>query len=115
MRNSFTTFAFLLASAAAAQTPLSTGNAKVGQELYVKYSCYACHGYDGHGGAGARLVPLSMTVDRFTAYVRNPRGPQMPPYSNKLLSDAQLADLWAHVKSLPQSPEAKDIPLLAKI
>jgi len=92
-----------------------SGNAQAGKDLYVKYSCYACHGYDGHGGAGARLVPMPMTVERFTAYVRNPRGPQMPPYSTKLLSDAQLADLWAHVKSLPQSPEAKDIPLLMRI
>src|SRR5437867_11833395 len=112
MRNSFTTFAFLLASAAAAQTPLSTGNAKVGQELYAKYSCYACHGYDGHGGAGARLVPMQMTVERFTAYVHNPR--QMPPYTEKILSDAQLADLFAYIKSLPVSPAAKDIQLLAR-
>ena len=97
-----------------AQAPL-TGDAQKGKELFLKYSCYACHGYDGHGGAGARLVPMPMTVERFTAYVRNPRGPQMPPYSTKLLSDAQLADVWAHIKSLPQSPEAKDIPLLMRI
>src|SRR5437870_3355070 len=113
MRNSFTTFAFLLASAAAAQTPLSTGNAKVGQELYVKYSCYACHGYDGHGGAGARLVPLAMTVTRFSAYVHNPR--RMPPYTEKVLTDAQLADLFAYIKSLPVSPAADQIPLLSRI
>src|SRR5437899_10199021 len=111
----FAGLAFLLTSVVASAQAPAAGDAQAGKELYVKYSCYACHGYDGHGGAGARLVPLSMTVDRFTAYVRNPRGPQMPPYSNKLLSDAQLADLWAHVKSLPQSPEAKDIPLLMRI
>jgi len=104
----------LLASAAAAQTqPSSAGNAQAGKDLYLRYSCYACHGYDGHGGAGARLVPMRMTVERFTAYVHSPR--QMPPYSTKLLSDAQLADLWAYIKSLPVSPDAKDIPLLARI
>jgi len=99
---------------AAAQTqPASSGNVQAGKDLYLRYSCYACHSYDGHGGAGARLVPMRMTVERFTAYVHNPR--QMPPYSTKLLSDAQLGDLWAYIKSLPVSPDAKDIPLLARI
>jgi mono/diheme cytochrome c family protein len=95
------------------QTAAASGNVQAGKDLYLRYSCYACHGYDGHGGAGARLVPMRMTVERFTAYVHNPR--QMPPYSTKLLSDSQLADLWAYIRSLPVSPEAKDIPLLARI
>jgi mono/diheme cytochrome c family protein len=98
-----------------AQPAAPAGNAQVGKDLYVRYSCYACHGYDGHGGAGARLVPMRMTADRFTAYVRNPRGPQMPPYTTKLLADEQLADVWTYIKSLPVSPDAKDIPLLARI
>ena len=97
------------------QTASPVGNAQAGKDLYLRYSCYACHSYDGHGGAGARLVPLPMTAARFTAYIRNPPRPQMPPYSTKLLSDAQLADLWAYIKSLPVSPDAKDIPLLAQI
>jgi mono/diheme cytochrome c family protein len=111
-----------LSAHATAQTPpaapasnAQAGNAQAGKDLYARYSCYACHSYDGHGGAGARLVPMRMTADRFAAYVRNPRGPQMPPYSAKLLTDAQVADLWAYVRSLPVSPEAKDIPLLARI
>src|SRR6266480_7750618 len=94
---SLAVFAFFVGSVAMAQTPAS-GNAQQGRELYLKYSCYACHGYDGHGGAGARLVPMRMNVPGFTAYVRNPR--QMPPYSAKILSDTQLADLFAYIKSL---------------
>jgi mono/diheme cytochrome c family protein len=105
-------FAFLVGSVATAQTPAS-GDGQAGKELYLKYSCYACHGYDGHGGAGARLVPLAMTVTRFTAYVHNPR--RMPPYTDKVLSDAQLADLFAYIKSLPASPPADQIPLLSRI
>jgi mono/diheme cytochrome c family protein len=104
--------AFLVGSVAAAQTP-AAGNVAQGKALYLKYSCYACHGYDGHGGAGARLVPLAMTVTRFTAYVHNPR--RMPPYTEKVLSDVQLADLFAYVKSLPASPAADQIPLLGRI
>ena len=89
------------------------GNAQRGKDLFVKYSCYACHGYDGHGGAGARLVPMRMSLAAFIAYVHNPR--QMPPYTAKVLSDAQLADLFAHIKALPESPAAKNIPLLTRI
>jgi mono/diheme cytochrome c family protein len=112
----FAVFAFLWGvGSAQTQTPAPAGNAQAGKDLYLRYSCYACHSYDGHGGAGARLVPLPMTAARFTAYIRNPPRPQMPPYSTKLLSDAQLADLWAYIKSLPVSPDAKDIPLLARI
>jgi mono/diheme cytochrome c family protein len=97
---------------AAAGTP-SAGNAQNGKELYLKYSCYACHGYDGHGGAGARLVPMRMALPGFSNYVHNPR--QMPPYTARVLSDAQLADLFAYIKSLPESPPAKNISLLTKI
>jgi ubiquinol-cytochrome c reductase cytochrome c subunit len=103
---------FVVSAAVSAQTP-AAGDAQKGKELYLKYSCYACHGYDGHGGAGARLVPLAMTVTRFTAYVHNPR--RMPPYTEKVLSDAQLADLFAYIKSLPVSPPADQIPLLSRI
>ena len=95
------------------QSSTASGNVAQGKDLYVKYSCYACHGYDGHGGAGARIVPLPMTAARFTAYVRNPR--RMPPYTEKVLSDAQLADMFAYIKSLPVSPPAGQIPLLSRI
>jgi len=101
----------LLAPDVRAQAP--AGNAQQGRELYLKYSCYACHGYDGHGGAGARLVPLALTSARFTSFIRNPR--RMPPYTEKVLTDAQAADLFAYIKSLPASPSADQIPLLKRI
>jgi cytochrome c553 len=98
-----------------AQTPAAraSGNAQNGKDLYAKYSCYACHGYDGHGGAGARLVPMRMNQPGFTAYIKNPR--QMPPYTAKVLSDDQAADLWAYIKAMPESPAADKIPLLSRI
>jgi len=99
--------------AVASQTTSPTGNAKNGGELYLKYSCYACHGYSGQNGPGTRLVPTRMTVPAFTAYVRNPR--QMPPYTAKVVPDAELADIWAYLQTLPRSPLPKDIPLLTQI
>ena len=100
----------LLAVGLLAQRNTPSGDAAKGKELYVKYSCYACHGFDGHGGAGARLVPMKMMLPVFTAYVRSPA--MMPAYREKMMSDAQLADVWAYIKTIPESPPAKSIPLL---
>ena len=106
-------FILILAAAAAAQTKAPSGDAARGKELYVKYTCYACHSFDGHGGAGARLVPMKMLLPVFTAYVRAPRG--MPAYREKVMSNAELADVYAYIKSIPESPAAKDIPLLSQL
>ena len=91
------------------------GDAKRGSKMFVDYSCYACHGFSGQNGPGKRLVPMKMATVVFTAYVRSPGTNQMPSYSAKVLSDAQLADIWAYVKTLPDSPEAKDIPLVQQL
>ena len=94
----------------------SAQDTKNGKELWVKYTCYGCHGFSGQNGPGLRLVPMSMSQDSFTNRVRNPATPnRMPPYSAKVLSDAQLADIWAYLRTLPSSPPAKDIPLLQQI
>jgi mono/diheme cytochrome c family protein len=91
-----------------------TGDATRGKDLFMKYSCYACHGFSGQNGPGARLVPMRMTPASFTAYVRAPRTRQMPSFSAKVLSDQQLADIHAYVKTLPDSKPAKDVPALAQ-
>ena len=91
------------------------GDAKRGQKMFVDYSCYACHGFSGQTGPGKRLVPMKMPNVVFTAYVRSPGTNQMPSYSAKVLTDQQLADIWAYVKTLPDSPEAKDIPLVQQL
>ena len=105
--------AFVSAQTASPPAQPPAGNPQTGKTLYLKYSCYACHGYDGHGGAGARLVPMRMNLPGFSAYIKNPR--QMPPYTSKVLTDEQAADLWAFIKSLPESPAASTIPLLSRI
>ena len=99
--------------ATASQATGTAGNVKNGKELYLKYSCYACHGYSGQNGPGTRLVPSRMSLPGFTAYIRNPR--QMPPYTAKVVSDAEAADIFAYLQTLPRSPSAKDIPLLNQI
>ena len=98
---------------ATAQAP--DGNAVSGKALYNdKFMCYTCHGYSGQNGSGARLVPMKMAQAAFIAYVRNPAQPnRMPSFSAKVMSDAQLADVYAYIKSLPNSaPDPKTVPLL---
>ena len=46
---------------------------------------------------------------RFSRYVRQPTG-QMPPYTAKVVSDADLANIYAFVAARP-APQSK-IPLL---
>ena len=101
----------LAAVFAIAQSP--TGDAKHGKELFLSYSCYSCHSFDGHGGAGARLVPMPLNQAAFIAFVRN--AGRMPSYSSKVLPDAQLADIYAYIKTLPTSPDAKNIPLIQEL
>ena len=90
----------------------SAGDAKAGKDLFVKYSCYACHGFSGQNGPGAHLVPMKMTSAGFIAYVRSPRTRQMPSYSAKVLPGGQLGDIYAYIKTLPDSPPAGSIPAL---
>jgi ubiquinol-cytochrome c reductase cytochrome c subunit len=36
----------------------------------------------------------------------------MPPFTAKVVSDAELADIYAFLRSLPQPPDADTISLL---
>src|SRR5262249_37146549 len=97
-----------------AAATLAQGYAENGKVLFTtKYRCYTGHGFAGHGGNAARLVPLEQSTAAFIAYVRNPR--RMPPYTAKNVPDNEMADIWAYIKTLPESPDAKDIPLLTQI
>ena len=87
------------------------GNAENGKRIYSNYGCYQCHGYAAHGGGGPRLAPNPISFAAFARYVRHPRG-QMPPYTSKVVSDSELADIHAFLRTLPQPPAVKDIPLL---
>jgi mono/diheme cytochrome c family protein len=102
--------AFFASSAVLAQN--ATGNAENGKRAFAKYGCYGCHGYDGHGGNGAKLAPKPIAAAAFIAYVRHPSPSGLPVFTPKVISDAELTDIWAYLKSIPEPPAAKDIPLL---
>jgi|SRR5579859_7414602 mono/diheme cytochrome c family protein len=86
-----------------------TGNAENGKKLFMKNGCYECHGTVGQGGTGPRLAPRPLPPAALTAYVRKP-GNGMPPYSSKVMSDAEAADIRAYLATIPEP--RKDIPQL---
>jgi len=102
----------LIASAQTKSSVPSGGNAENGQRIFVKDGCYQCHGYDGHGGTGPKLATNPTPLPAFIAYLRHPLPGGMPVYSSKVMSDAELADVWSYLKSIPAPQAVKDIPLL---
>lgn len=97
------------AETVAAGTP--TGNAENGKRLYTATGCYACHGYVGQGGsAGPKVGPHPISFPAFLAALRHPN--EMPPYTSKVLSDTQVADIYAFMHTFPEPPNVDSIPLL---
>ena len=90
-----------------------TGDAESGRRIYSSRGCYGCHGGEGQGSilTGPRVGPDPIPFPAFVRYLRQPAG-QMPPYTSKVISDAELADIHAFLKSLPQPRSAKSVLLL---
>ena len=98
-----------------APTPAVAGNVETGGRLFMKHTCYYCHGTVGQGGvAGARVAAVARNAQSFIRYVRRPSG-QMPAYTEKILSDRELTDIFAYLRSLPPAKAVRDIPLLSAI
>jgi mono/diheme cytochrome c family protein len=101
----------LVAATALAQT--KPGDSANGKRLFMRNGCYQCHGTVGQGGlAGPRLAQTKLTRDGFSSYVRNPRPSNMPPYRSKVMTDQELADVYAYIQSVPPPVPLADIPIL---
>ena len=114
MRLSILLMVMTMATVSGAQTPgaAPAGNVENGKKIYTSYGCYQCHNYAAHGGgAGPRLAPRPMAFEAFTRQVRKPRD-QMPPYTAKVLSDKELADIYAFLRTIPEPPSVSTIPIL---
>ena len=90
------------------------GSAERGRKLYLQQLCHTCHGTVGQGGergAGPKIYPNPFPYAAWVTQIRKPRQ-AMPPYSEKYVSDQDLADMYHYLFSTKPSPAAKDIPLL---
>jgi mono/diheme cytochrome c family protein len=91
------------------------GDATNGKAVYVATGCYTCHGRAGQGGAYNGVAPvLAKTQLPYVAFKLQLRTPasDMPAYSEIVMDEQSIADIYAFVQSLPGRREAKDIPIL---
>jgi mono/diheme cytochrome c family protein len=102
------------------------GNTARGRELYSKQGCYGCHGFNGETGARdlvATNSPLIADLATFRMFLRlrgdvAPLLPsvRMPNYPASSLSDKDVADLYAYIRSFKlNAPPVASVPTLQKI
>jgi mono/diheme cytochrome c family protein len=104
-----------LAPPALAQEQAPPGDAGAGKRVYLADGCFECHGRVGQGGAFLGPAPvLAQTELPFDAFKQQLRDPSnnMPPYAAAVLSDGDLTDIYAYLRSLPGRPEPKDLPAI---
>ena len=92
---------------------MGQGSPERGKKVYMDKWCHTCHGTVGQGGergAGPRLAPNPFPYEAFAAQTRRPRQ-SMPRYPLEVLSDQEMADIYAYVASI-KARAAKDIPAL---
>jgi|SRR5208282_2770427 len=91
------------------------GDAANGKRVFLADGCFTCHGRSGQGGAYNGPAPIlahtALPFDGFQGVVRNPPN-DMPAYSEAVLSDKDVADIYAFVESLPGPRSPKDISIL---
>ena len=89
------------------------GNVDSGKKLFLSHGCWTCHGTVAHGGGGSgpRLAGRVPAWPAFSKYVRRPTD-EMIPYTEKVLSNQELADIFAWLRSLPAPPPVSSIPQL---
>jgi mono/diheme cytochrome c family protein len=92
-----------------------TGNAARGKQLYLATGCYQCHGTRGTGSvSGPRLAPGPIPIEALKLQLRRPRI-RMPVYTAVVMPDADVADIYAYLLSIPQGKSAAEIPMLREI
>ena len=95
--------------------PANAASMDNGKAAFVAHGCWQCHGFEGQGSvttSGGRVIAdTQLPADAFAAYVRKPSG-AMPPFSAAILSDADLADIYAYLEARPKPQAGKDIPPL---
>jgi ubiquinol-cytochrome c reductase cytochrome c subunit len=93
----------------------NAGDAENGRRLYMTQTCYYCHGTVGQGAGrtGARLGPPSRALAGFIRYVRRPSG-AMPAITDQV-SDQDLTDIYAYLRTVPPAKNPKEIPLLNQL
>ena len=83
-----------------------SGDGQKGKLIFKRQGCDKCHGSMGEGfstpgqeGGVPRIASTPLALSNFVRLVRNPKG-QMPAFDSERVSDSDLADVYAFLKSL---------------
>jgi mono/diheme cytochrome c family protein len=100
--------------AAARAQDAPPGDPVEGKRLYLAVGCFTCHGRSGQGGNMNGPAPIlaktAMPFDGFKGQLRRPVN-DMPAYSEQVMTDKQIADIYAFVESLPGPRPTKDMKI----
>ena len=95
----------------------AAGDAAKGKIAFIKNGCWQCHGFEGQGSVatsnGKVLAPDPLPWEGFSAFIRT-SNTGMPPFSEKMLPNADLEDIYAYLSSIPKPKDPKTIPLLSQ-
>src|SRR4051812_15133970 len=112
MRRMLLVFMLLPLMAAYGQAP-SAEDIRQGKRLWTGYfnmenDCKNCHGVNGEGGFAAALAGHQLTNEQFLRSIRQGVGRTMPGFTaEKNLSDQQVFQIAAYLKSLPKYTGAR--------
>jgi len=108
-----------------APTSPVSGNAVNGKKLYYQYACYSCHGYTGETGARPFVNHWTANLANeasFMAFLRgradaHPARPStsMPNFAANTITDAQVKDIYAYIRTFKSHAPATTPPALAEI
>src|SRR5579862_4742279 len=105
----------VIAASLLASAPATAASAENGKVAFIKNGCWQCHGFEGQGSvatSGGRVIAnTELPFEAFKAFVRNSTG-EMPPFREQMLSDSDLADIYAYLESRPKPRPTSEIPLL---
>jgi mono/diheme cytochrome c family protein len=91
------------------------GDVANGMRVFLADGCFTCHGRAGQGGNYYGTAPIlaktELPFEGFKTQVRDPVR-VMPAYSDAVLSDKEMADIYAFLQTLPGRRPVKDIPIL---
>ena len=113
MRRQFLALALTAACAFLAhENATLAASAERGKTAFMQAGCWQCHGTAGQGSiAGPKLAPDPLPFETLSAFVRS-SSRTMPPFREEVLSDADLADIYAYLQSIPAAPAPDSSPLL---
>ncbi|HEV2547911.1 MAG TPA: cytochrome c [Stellaceae bacterium] len=113
MRRHFLALALTVACACLAHDGAAlAASAERGKTAFMHAGCWQCHGTAGQGSiAGPKLAPDPLPFESLSAFVRS-SSRAMPPFREEVLSDEDLADIYAYLQSIPPAPAPDSIPLL---